>query len=106
MPAPEKKDRKISKIPAKVLDAPALYDDFYLNLVDWSASNILAVGLSNSVYLWNANNAKVARLLELNSNDLVTSTSWSHSTNVLAVGTHSGEVQLWDAIKTKKVSTF
>jgi hypothetical protein len=29
----------------QVLDAPALQDDFYLNLVDWSAQNVLAVGL-------------------------------------------------------------
>lgn len=79
-------------MPTKVLDAPALYDDFYLNLVDWSASNLLAVGLSNSVYLWNAGNSKVVRLVELSSNDLVTSCSSSPSSNVLAVGTHLGEV--------------
>lgn len=30
---------------SQVLDAPALQDDFYLNLVDWSAQNVLAVGL-------------------------------------------------------------
>ena len=29
--------RKINKLPCKVLDAPALQDDFYLNLIDWSA---------------------------------------------------------------------
>ncbi len=28
--------RKIAEKPYKVLDAPALSDDFYLNLVDWS----------------------------------------------------------------------
>ena len=28
--------RKIPEKPYKVLDAPALSDDFYLNLVDWS----------------------------------------------------------------------
>jgi len=28
--------RKIAERPYKVLDAPALSDDFYLNLVDWS----------------------------------------------------------------------
>ena len=33
--------RKIPKVPFKVLDAPELQDDFYLNLVDWSSSNIL-----------------------------------------------------------------
>lgn len=38
---------KISKAPFKVLDAPALKDDFYLNLIDWSSQNILAVALSS-----------------------------------------------------------
>lgn len=29
--------RKIPQNPYRVLDAPCLQDDFYLNLVDWSA---------------------------------------------------------------------
>ena len=40
-------------MPFKVLEAPALQDDFYLNLIDWSAQNYIAVGLATSVYLWN-----------------------------------------------------
>jgi cell division cycle 20-like protein 1 (cofactor of APC complex) len=32
---PQKRTRRIQKVPFKVLDAPALQDDFYLNLVDW-----------------------------------------------------------------------
>jgi len=36
-------------MPFKVLDAPQLQDDFYLNLVDWSSTNILAVGLGRAV---------------------------------------------------------
>lgn len=44
----------------QVLDAPALQDDFYLNLVDWSSHNVLAVGLGNCVYLWNACSSKVS----------------------------------------------
>lgn len=43
--SPRKAVRKISKIPFKVLDAPELQDDFYLNLVDWSSQNVLSVGL-------------------------------------------------------------
>lgn len=42
-----------------MLDAPALQDDFYLNLVDWSAQNVLAVGLGTCVYLWSACTSKV-----------------------------------------------
>ena len=38
---------KIPKAPFKVLDAPALKDDFYLNLIDWSNENVLAVGLGS-----------------------------------------------------------
>lgn len=35
---PQKLTRRIQKVPFKVLDAPALQDDFYLNLVDWYVS--------------------------------------------------------------------
>jgi len=51
--------RKISKTPFKVLDAPELQDDFYLNLLDWSSQNILSVGLGTAVYLWSAASCQV-----------------------------------------------
>lgn len=44
----------------QVLDAPSLQDDFYLNLVDWSSQNVLAVGLGTCVYLWTASTSKVS----------------------------------------------
>ena len=53
------KTRRVSKVPFKVLDAPQLQDDFYLNLVDWSATNVLAVGLMGAVYIWSAQNSQV-----------------------------------------------
>ena len=37
-----------------------MQDDFYLNLVDWSSHNVLAVGLGTCVYLWNACSSKVS----------------------------------------------
>ena len=44
--SPKKSQRReLPKTPFKVLDAPELQDDFYLNLVDWGNSNVLAVGL-------------------------------------------------------------
>lgn len=39
------------------MDAPEIVNDYYLNLVDWSAGNLLAVALAGSVYLWNAGEA-------------------------------------------------
>lgn len=58
--SPRKPTRKISKIPFKVLDAPELQDDFYLNLVDWSSLNVLSVGLGTCVYLWSACTSQVS----------------------------------------------
>ena len=58
--SPRRLSRKIPKAPFKVLDAPELQDDFYLNLLDWSALNLLAVGLGSAVYLWNACTCQVS----------------------------------------------
>jgi cell division cycle 20-like protein 1, cofactor of APC complex len=107
MAAPQKRKRRIAKVPFKVLDAPALQDDFYLNLVDWSSQNVLAVGLGSCVYLWSACTSKVTKLCDLaQSEDIVTSVSWAQRGTHLAVGTNRGEVQLWDTIKCKKVRTM
>eukprot|EP00536_Pseudo-nitzschia_multiseries_P007257 jgi/Psemu1/256096/estExt_Genewise1Plus.C_1670073 len=107
MATPQKHRRKIAKVPFKVLDAPALQDDFYLNLVDWSSQNVLAVGLGQCVYLWSACTSKVTKLCDLQqTEDHVTSVSWAQRGTHLAVGTNKGEVQLWDTIKEKKVRTM
>ena len=89
-----------------MLDAPALQDDFYLNLVDWSSTNILAVGLGSCVYLWTATNSRVTKLHDLGLGDQVTSVQWSRQGNYLAVGTHSGLLQIWDVNKNKLIRTM
>jgi len=105
--SPRKAVRKISKIPFKVLDAPELQDDFYLNLVDWSSQNVLSVGLGTCVYLWSACTSQVTRLCDLNSNgDSVTSVSWAERGQLVAVGTHKGFVQIWDVTANKRVSVL
>ncbi|KAK7809830.1 LOW QUALITY PROTEIN: hypothetical protein U0070_008480 [Myodes glareolus] len=105
--SPRKPTRKISKIPFKVLDAPELQDDFYLNLVDWSSLNVLSVGLGTCVYLWSACTSQVTRLCDLSvEGDSVTSVGWSERGNLVAVGTHKGFVQIWDAAAGKKLSVL
>ncbi|XP_059442450.1 B-type cell cycle switch protein ccs52A-like isoform X2 [Corylus avellana] len=98
--------RKIPKSPYKILDAPGLQDDFHLNLVDWSKHNVLAVGLGNCVYLWNANSDGVTKLCDLGIHDTVCSVGWSRHGTRLAVGTNNGKVQIWDASCCKKVRTM
>lgn len=73
--SPRKQSRHVNRVPFKVLDAPDLVDDFYLNLVDWGSSNILGVGLANCVYMWNSQSGRVTKLCELEG-DSVTSVSW------------------------------
>ncbi|KXS20184.1 cell cycle regulatory protein [Gonapodya prolifera JEL478] len=101
--APRKQGRHIVRVPYKVLDAPELKDDFYLNLVDWSSGNTMVVGLGSAVYLWSAITTKVTKLCDLADlgSDTVTGVSWSGKGNVLAVGTNKGYVQLWDVAKGK-----
>eukprot|EP00557_Chaetoceros_sp_GSL56_P012404 CAMPEP_0176480692 /NCGR_PEP_ID=MMETSP0200_2-20121128/2411_1 /TAXON_ID=947934 /ORGANISM="Chaetoceros sp., Strain GSL56" /LENGTH=783 /DNA_ID=CAMNT_0017876825 /DNA_START=677 /DNA_END=3028 /DNA_ORIENTATION=- len=112
MSMPQKSKRKIAKVPFKVLDAPALANDFYLNLVDWSSQNVLAVGLGSCVYLWNACTSKVTKLCDLNEGDssgegaTVTSVAWTQKGTHLAVGARTGELQFWDAINCKKIRTM
>lgn len=104
--SPQKKPRSISKVPYRVLDAPELSDDFYLNLVDWGAQDVLAVGLGDSVYLWDGATQSVDRLCNLSNKDKVTSISWIGTGTHLAVGTLKGLVEIWDATKMKCVRTM
>jgi cell division cycle 20-like protein 1 (cofactor of APC complex) len=100
--SPRKPPRKIPKVPFKVLEAPQIQDDFYLNLVDWSSQNVVAVGLANSVYLWNAATSQVTKLCEL-PGDVVTSVAWLQRGTHLAVGSNHGVVQLWDVTRRKQI---
>ncbi|KAF9674721.1 hypothetical protein SADUNF_Sadunf10G0156300 [Salix dunnii] len=103
---PAKPPRKVPKTPHKVLDAPSLQDDFYLNLVDWSSQNVLAVGLGTCVYLWTASNSKVTRLCDLGPNDSVCSVQWTREGSYISVGTQLGQVQVWDGTQCKRVRTM
>lgn len=104
--SPQKKTRAISKVPYRVLDAPELSDDFYLNLVDWGLQDVLAVGLGDSVYLWDGLTQLVERLCVLENKDKVTSLSWIGTGTHLALGTLKGLVEIWDATKMKCVRTM
>jgi len=91
--------RKIPKVPFKVLDAPGLADDFYLNVVDWSATNVVAVGLGAAVYLWSAHTSRASKLTDLGSTDDVACVAFTEVGTSLAVGTRNGTIQLFDTEK-------
>ena len=101
---PTRSARAIPNQPSKILDAPDLLDDYYLNLVDWATTDKLAVALGPAVYLWDAKSGSIEELLCLEEEeDYVCSLKWIQQGTHLAVGTASANVQLWDATALKQV---
>jgi cell division cycle 20-like protein 1 (cofactor of APC complex) len=83
--------RKIAKTPFKVLDAPNLQDDFYLNLLEWSSQNVLSVALESSLYFWNANTNRVTKFCDLNPHT-ISSINWNDNGSHISIGTSKGTI--------------
>lgn len=105
---PKKSLRHIPQTPDRILDAPELRPDFYLNLVEWSTKNTIAVALGQAVYLWDAGSGGINQLpFDLTDpNDYVSSVSWVNDGRYLAVGTAESKVQVWDVTAEKKIRTI
>ena len=95
--------RKIPQEPEKILDAPQLADDFYLNILDWGNQNILSVCLGNVVYLWNGTTGHISSLNKPQNEDNVCSVSFMNNGTCLAVGLSNGITELWDIEKNTKL---
>ncbi|XP_065645137.1 cell division cycle protein 20 homolog isoform X2 [Hydra vulgaris] len=106
-PAKSKSTRHIPATSDKILDAPYILDDYYLNLLDWGNCGLIAVPLSQTVYLWNAETGAVDELfgdVHAGEEDLVvTCVKWIQEGLYLAVGLSNGSVELWDAESSKRV---
>ncbi|KAM3656408.1 LOW QUALITY PROTEIN: cell division cycle protein 20 homolog [Ammospiza maritima maritima] len=99
--------RNIASKPERLLDAPEMFNDYYLNLIDWSSQNFLAVVLDDTVYLWNHTTREIIPLLQMEHPDVyISSVSWIKDGDYLAVGTSSAEVQLWDVEQQKHLRTM
>ncbi|KAJ4958005.1 hypothetical protein NE237_025116 [Protea cynaroides] len=82
----------------KILHAPLLRADYYLNIVDWGKNNVVAVALGSEVYLWNGNNGRIHKLEQtIPGNHYPTSLAWSENAKTMAIGFSNSELQLWDA---------
>jgi cell division cycle protein 20 (cofactor of APC complex) len=90
------KQRRLPTQPERVLDAPGMVDDYYLNLLAWSARNVLAVALAENTYVWNAQTGSVTHLAEASEGNYVCSLDWASDGAYCAIGLSNGEVELWD----------
>jgi cell division cycle protein 20 (cofactor of APC complex) len=104
-----KPTRHIPSAPVRILDAPALKDDYYLNVMSWGSNNTLAVALSERLYLWDAATGSINELMyvDADANDYITSVSWiQQGATHIAIGTASNTVQLWDVQAGKMVRSM
>ena len=69
-----------------------------LNLLDWNkkGSELLAVALGPSVYLWCQKSGETNILCDIQSSDnfYVTSIKWAYDSNYLAIGSNNGSIQV------------
>lgn len=98
--------RRVATAPERVLDAPGLVDDYYLNLLDWSSGNQVAIGLERNVYVWSAESGSVSSLLETSPDTYVSSVKWSGDGAYVSVGLGTGEVQIWDVEEGTKLRSM
>ncbi|NXX80361.1 CD20B protein, partial [Urocolius indicus] len=79
-----------------------LRDDYYLNILDWSLENLIALAVGPAARIWNGSSLQAIENIDLNSSyKYISSLAWIKEGTCLAIGTSDGEVQLWD-IETKK----
>ncbi|KAG7349489.1 WD40 repeat-containing protein [Nitzschia inconspicua] len=108
--------QKISKTPIRVLDAPGLVNDFYLNLISWSADGVLALGLGMRVYLYCYQSKETIQLVDsagtpspLGTN-WVTSVAWCNNmpgkSHLLAIGIIDGGIFLYDTIHMRRADNI
>ena len=102
--------RVVPSAPSRILDAPDLLDDYYINLLSWSDTNLLAVALGQTVHLWNATSGEVHELCTVEdgtTDSYVSSVSWVQEGGAhLAIGTSAGTTQLWDVQACKQLRSM
>jgi len=100
------KTRVIPTSAQRVLDAPGLIDDFYLNLLSWSSTNLLAVALCESSYIWNAESGSVDLLGTAADGSYISSVDFTPDGTFLGVGCGNGAVEVWDMETSTRLRTM
>ncbi|XP_053446570.1 cell division cycle protein 20 homolog B isoform X2 [Nycticebus coucang] len=98
-------DVKYSKTQPEVkIHLTGLRNDYYLNILDWSVQNLVAVALGSAVYIWNGEDHDRIENIDLSFTcNYVSSVSWMKEGACLAVGTSEGDVQLWDVVTKRRL---
>lgn len=97
----QNKGRNLPKRAEKVLDAPGLINDYYLNLIDWGCNNLLAVCLGEGAFVWNPVTQEGNQFYRSeNALQFPTSINWSPKlNNLIAIGFSNSRVHIRDFAK-------
>jgi cell division cycle 20-like protein 1 (cofactor of APC complex) len=97
------KIREISNFPYKVLDAPGMPDDFYMNILDWSSCGKLFVALQNCVYTWCPVTNQASKLFSASPNEHITCLKANQDSSILSIAHNSGVIKLMDLEKATEI---
>ena len=88
----------------RILDAPGIVDDYYLNLLHWSSQGEVCIALGAAVYVYSVDEGRVDSVADMDDGrGRVTAVRWEDGGRLLAVGEQEGGVQLWDVERRKRV---
>jgi len=89
------------------MEAPGVSKNFYFNLVDWGVNNIVAVGLKEHLYYWDATYSKAYIMpTESEDQDLVTCVKWRPDARRHILAHKYGTTKLWDSTCAKLISQY
>lgn len=100
-----KKMQRLPSNPYKVLPATYLKDDFYLNLVDYSESGNIGVGLQGGLFVWSGCATRVSKVHEFKEEESICSLQFLTGSSKVAMGLNRGELALLD-LQRQKIERF
>ncbi|KAJ3295836.1 ubiquitin-protein transferase activating protein [Borealophlyctis nickersoniae] len=99
-PTPPRRD--IPKTAERILDAPGLKNDYYINVLDWSSRNVVLVGLGSKCYVWDGATQKVEEVFGTLYPDAVSACTFSPDGRKVAVGTDEGILEVFAILPKKR----
>lgn len=87
---------QISNEPFRILDTPGMDDNYYSHLLAWSLKNIIAICLSETVYLFNYVSGDFSEVYQADRDESISSLAFSPNGDYLAIGNNDGFITVWD----------
>lgn len=101
------RQEEIELEPSSILDAPGLRDDFYLNILDWSARDQLAVALEDTVYIWDEASGAVKAVCQVDDRtDYIASVAFDTAGDRLVCGNSLGCLTVSDLATERRVQDY